>query len=256
MFIDSHCHLDDEEFQEDLSSIIQRAKDMQVARLLTISTTLSALSSVAKISASSPWIYHSVGVHPNEVTKDGIPTVEKLITHCQNPKAVGLGETGLDYYYENSDRNQQQESFRNHIRASLTTGLPLIIHSRDAEADILSILQEFSLRENPGVIHCFTGTKSFATSALKIGFYISVSGIITFKNAENLRDIIKEVPLDRLLIETDAPYLAPVPYRGKRNEPSFVVHTAEAIAHLKGIPTQQLGNITTQNFFKLFTRAQ
>ncbi len=254
MFVDSHCHLDDPRFQEDFADVLHRAKTMKVGRILTISTLLASVPTLEEISAKEDWIYHSVGVHPNEVNVEGVPSVDALKKLCAHPKAVGLGETGLDYYYENSDRQAQQESFRHHIEASLSTNLPLIIHSRDAEEDILKILQMYSLPQRPGVIHCFTGTEDFAFKTLEMGFYISISGIVTFKNAEALRKIVAKIPLDRLLIETDAPYLAPLPYRGKRNEPSFVVHTAEAIGNLMGLSAQKIGERTTQNFLTLFSK--
>lgn len=255
MFIDSHCHLDDPKFVEDFADILHRAKIMNVQRLLTISTLLSAVPGLQKISDDHPHVYHSVGVHPNDVQQEGVPTGAALKKFAQHPKAVAFGETGLDYYYEHTDRKAQQESFLHHIQAAHELNMPLIIHSRDAEEDILSILKSHKLAANPGVIHCFTGTENFAKDCLDLGFYISISGIVTFKNAEALREIVKIIPQDRLLIETDSPYLAPMPYRGKRNEPSYVVYTAEAIANLLDMSTQKLGEITSHNFFTLFSKA-
>lgn len=257
MFVDSHCHLNDPQMKSDLAEILQRAKALEVGCMLTISTELKEADDLELLSNTYPQIYHTVGVHPHEVDKEGVPSVDSLLTKLQHPKAVGIGETGLDYYYEHSDRMAQQQSFRHHIQAMKETGLPLVIHSRNAEEDILVLLKEEAVQDfkNPGVIHCFSGTKEFAKATLDLGFYISLSGILTFKNADELREIAKTVPLDRLLIETDAPYLAPIPHRGKRNEPSFVVHTAEKLAELKSVPVKTIQETTTHNFFTLFAKA-
>ena len=256
MFVDSHCHLNDPQFKEDLRHILERAKAMEIGRMLTISTEMKEVPDLEKLSETYPEIYHTVGVHPHEVDKEGVPALDTLLEKLQHPKAVGIGETGLDYYYEHSNRNHQKLSFRHHIKAMKETGLPLVIHSRNAEDDILALLKDEKVQDfpHPGVIHCFSGTKEFAKATLDLGFYISLSGILTFKNAEELREIAKTVPLDRVLIETDAPYLAPIPHRGKRNEPSFVVHTAEKLADLKGMPLKNIQEITTNNFFTLFSK--
>lgn len=255
MLIDSHCHLNNPEFKQDLQEVIRRAKVLNIEKILNISTDLLRMGELEALSECESFLYHTVGVHPDEVDTLGVPTVEDLVKFTAHPKAIGIGETGLDYYYENSHRDLQQQSFRHHIRASKETGLPLIIHSRSAEEDILAILEEENVsKEAPGVIHCFTGTESFAKAVLERGFYISISGIVTFKNAEPLREVVKMVPLNRLLVETDAPYLAPVPYRGKRNEPGFVVHTAEKVAELKGVSPAEVSRITTTNFETLFSK--
>ncbi|MDC0349350.1 TatD family hydrolase [Alphaproteobacteria bacterium] len=258
MLIDSHCHLNDPKLKEDLPQILERAKALEIERLLTISTELKEVPDLEALSDTYSQIYHTVGVHPHEVGSEGIPSTDALKKYLQHPKAIGIGETGLDYYYEHSDRLQQKESFRNHIHAMKETGLPLIIHSRDAEDDILQILKEENVKKckNPGVIHCFSGTEKFAQETLDLGFYISLSGILTFKNAESIRETAKFVPLDRLLVETDAPYLAPIPHRGKRNEPSFVVHTAEKLAEIRNLTTQEVARVTTENFFTLFSKAE
>jgi TatD DNase family protein len=258
MLIDSHCHLNDPKLKEDLPQILERAKTLEIERMLTISTELKEVPDLEALSDTYPQIYHTVGVHPHEVGSEGIPSTDALKKYLKHPKAIGIGETGLDYYYEHSDRLQQKESFRNHIQVMKETGLPLIIHSRDAEDDILKILKEESVKKckNPGVIHCFSGTEKFAQETLDLGFYISLSGILTFKNAESIRETAKFVPLDRLLVETDAPYLAPIPHRGKRNEPSFVAHTAEKLAELRNLTTQEIARVTTENFFTLFSKAE
>jgi TatD DNase family protein len=258
MFVDSHCHLNDPQLKGELSSILERAKSLEVGCMLTISTDLKEVSELEKISEDHPEIYHTVGVHPHEVDKEGVPLLNNLLEKLQHPKAVGIGETGLDYYYEHSNREQQKRSFQFHIQAMKETGLPLVIHSRNAEEDILTLLQQEGVKNypRPGVIHCFSGTKEFAKATLDLGFYISLSGILTFKNAEDLREIAKTLPLDRLLIETDSPYLAPIPHRGKRNEPSFVIHTAEKLAEIKGVSLKTIRDSTTNNFFTLFSKTK
>lgn len=256
MFVDSHCHLNDLQFKEDLSQVLARAKTLKIDYMLSISTELNEVKDLETLSETYPEIYHTVGVHPHEVDKEGVPSLKTLLEKLRHPKAVGIGETGLDYYYEHSNRDQQKQSFRHHIWAMKETGIPLVIHSRDAEEDILALLKEEHVQECllPGVIHCFSGTKEFAKIALDLGFYISFSGIVTFKNAEALREIAKNAPLDRILIETDAPYLAPTPHRGKRNEPAFVIHTAEKLSELREVPLKTIAETTTRNFFTLFSK--
>ncbi len=255
--IDSHCHLNYPELHDNLDAVVARAKEAGVKRLLTISTKLDQTHNLLKITETYPEIYATVGVHPHDVEEEGVPSCSDLMTRTKNPKIVGIGETGLDYYYEHTDRIKQQQSFIAHIQAAAQLDLPLIIHSRAAEEDIVGILQDekVSARNRPGVIHCFSGTRSFAHTALEMGFYISISGIVTFKNANMLRDIVCDLPLEKMLIETDAPYLAPVPHRGKPNEPAFVVHTAQALASLKGVSLEEVGMHTTNNFFTLFQKA-
>ena len=258
MFVDSHCHLNYDAFKEDFDTLLERCTTLNVKTLLTISTKLKEAEDVLKIAANHSQIFCTIGVHPHEVEGEGVPSIEDLRALIKRPKVVGIGETGLDYFYEHSPREAQKESFRHHIRLAKETNLPLIIHSRDAEEDILEILREEKAgdMEKPGVIHCFSGTKDFALETMAMGFYISISGIVTFKKASELQDIVQNhVPLDKMLVETDAPYLAPVPHRGKRNEPSFVVHTAEKVADLKGISLKDVEETTTENFFTLFERA-
>jgi TatD DNase family protein len=259
MIVDSHCHLDYPELQADFQAVLARAQTLNIKTFLTISTKLRDAEKVLRIAHENPPIFCTMGVHPHEVETEGVPSYETLLALTQRPKVVGIGETGLDYYYEHSPKDLQKLSFRNHIRVAKETGLPLIIHSRDAEEDILRILVEEGIQDHPhpGVIHCFTGTKDFALQTMAMGFYISISGIITFKKAQDLQDIVTHhVPLSRLLVETDSPYLAPVPHRGKSNEPSFVVHTVDKVAELKGITPKEVAEVTTENFFTLFSKAE
>lgn len=256
MFVDSHCHLDFPEFAPELDAAVARARDAGVEHMVTISTRLSTFPRVRAIAESFTEVSCTVGVHPHEAAKEGATaTPEQLIALAQNKKVVGIGETGLDFYYDHSPRDAQEHCFRAHIAAARKTGLPLIVHTRDAEAATGRVLQE-EMAKGPftGLIHCFTATGEFADLALELGFCISFSGILTFKKAEALRAVAARVPLERLLIETDAPYLAPVPHRGKRNEPAFVAHTAAAIAELRGMTAEALGAATTANFHRLFTR--
>jgi TatD DNase family protein len=256
LFVDSHCHLDFPEFAPELDAVIARARAAGVARMVTISTRLSTFPQVRAIAESFAEVSCTVGVHPHEAAKEGAEaTPERLVALAQHPKVVGIGETGLDFYYEHSPRDAQERSFRAHIAAARETGLPLIVHTRDAEAATGLVLQEEMAKGAfTGLIHCFTATGEFADLALELGLYISFSGILTFKKAETLRTIAARVPLDRMLIETDAPYLAPVPHRGKRNEPAYVAHTAAAIAELRGMTAEALGAATTANFHRLFTQ--
>ena len=253
MLVDSHCHLDyatDEERPE----IVERAKRAGVGTLLTIGTKLGEFATVRAIAESDRDIWCSVGIHPHEAATDAPVDAAALAKLTQHPKVVGIGETGLDFYYEHSPRPQQEAVFRTHCAAARMTGLPLIVHTRDADAETASILAEG--RPPAGVIHCFSTGRELAEKALELGFFISLSGILTFAKAEELRAIARDIPLDRLLVETDAPYLAPVPMRGKRNEPAFVVHTAKRLAGLKGITAEELARVTTANFFRLFTKAR
>lgn len=256
MLIDSHCHLNDEKFKERLPEVLANARAFDVNLMLTISTALSESSALENLSETYSQIYHTIGVHPHEVDENGIPETIDLLKRLAHEKAVGIGETGLDYYYEHSHRDNQKESFRRHIHAMKETGLPLIIHAREAEEDILAILKEEKVAQEtqPGVIHCFSGTRRFAEETMDLGFYISFSGILTFKNAEDLRETAKIVPAERLLVETDAPYLAPIPHRGKCNEPAYVRHTAEKLAEIKETSLSGIANITTENFFRLFSK--
>jgi len=256
MLVDSHCHLDYLQKDEDLDEVVGRARLAGVGTLVTICTKLSEFAQVRAIAERFDGVYCSVGVHPHEAEGEGQEDPARLIELANDPKVVGIGETGLDFYYEHSPRAAQEQSFRAHIAAARETGLPLIVHARDADDDTVRVLkQEYAEGPFSGVIHCFTAGPALAEAALEIGFYISIAGILTFKKADELRATIGQVPLDRLLVETDAPYLAPVPKRGKRNEPAFVVHTAEKLAELKGIEAAALARATTDNFHRLFAKA-
>jgi TatD DNase family protein len=257
MLVDSHCHLDFPEFTPELDAVVARARDAGVGLCVTISTSLKKYDGVAAVAERFANIYCSVGIHPHEADPEPIDGPEQLVERAANPKVVAIGETGLDYYYGLSAREAQIRNFRAHIAASRELRLPLIVHTRDAEDDTIEILrEEMEKGAFPGLIHCFTGTPKLAKAALDIGFYISVSGIVTFKKADELRETLQAVPLRRLLVETDAPYLAPLPYRGKRNEPSYVVNTAKVLADVKGVSAEELADATTGNFFRLFTRAE
>ncbi len=253
MLVDSHCHLD-YATAEERPEILARARRAGVSTLLTIGTTIAEFPTVRAIAESDADVWCSVGIHPHEAASEDDAAVAQLVALTEHPKVIGLGETGLDFYYEHSPRERQETVFRAHCRSARETGLPLIVHTRDADPETAAILAE----EQPpaGVIHCFSSGRELAEKALSLGFYISLSGIVTFKNAEELRATAKDIPLDRLLIETDAPYLAPVPLRGKRNEPAFVVHTVARVAEIKGISSEELARITSENFFRLFGKAR
>ncbi len=256
MLIDSHCHLDYPGLIEDIDSVVARAGEAGVGMMLTISTSLEGFPRVRAIAEQYENIYCTVGVHPHEAEKEPETVADQLIELSQHPRVVGIGETGLDYFYEHSPREVQQQVFREHIKAARITDLPLIVHTRDADDDTVRILSEEMERgAYPGLIHCFSATQQLAERAVDLGLYISISGIATFKRAEDLRETVKSVPLERLLVETDAPYLAPVPFRGKTNEPSYVVHTAATVAELKEVSDTALAQTTTDNFFRLFTKA-
>ena len=255
MYVDSHCHLDFPEFAPELNAVLERARAAGVRHFLTIGTTISRFPAVRAIAELAPDIHCTVGVHPHEAQKEPV-SADLLLREAAHPKVVGFGETGLDYYYAHSPREAQIANFRSHIAAARQIGLPVVIHTRDAEDDTIAILEEEqALGAFAGVIHCFTGTARLAGAALELGLHISVSGIATFKKTEMLRATLKEVPLNRLLIETDCPYLAPQPVRGKRNEPAFVIHTAAMLAQLNRITPAELGQVTTDNFFRLFSKA-
>jgi len=253
MLVDSHCHLDFPDFAPEREAVIDRAFAAGIGTMLTICTRLDQFAGVEAIAESDPRIWCSVGAHPHEAADHAELLIDQLVVLAAHPRVVGIGETGLDFHYDLSPRDLQEQVFRTHIGASRATGLPLIIHAREADGEIAAILADE--KPPPGVLHCFTGGRALAEAAVTLGFYISISGIVTFRNAEDLRAIVRDLPLDRLLVETDAPYLAPVPYRGKRNEPAFVTATAAAVATLKGIEPEALAAVTTENFFRLFAKA-
>lgn len=256
MFVDSHCHLDFPELLAQQSDVLALMAQNQVRHALTISTTLTTLPAVLKVAEAHERIFASVGVHPDEERDGREVTVDELVELARHPKVVAIGETGLDYYRLVEPLDWQRERFRTHIRAARRCGLPLVIHTRNAAADTLAIMAEEQAGEAGGVMHCFTETSGVAEAAMDQGFHISFSGIVTFKNAQALKDTAKAVPLERMLIETDSPYLAPAPHRGKMNQPGYVMHVAEEIARLKGVSVEDVARITTDNFFRLFARAK
>lgn len=256
MPVDSHCHLNYPGLVEDQAGAIARARAAGVSAMLAISTRSAEWDDVIRIAEGAPDIWASVGVHPHEADNEDIET-GRLVEITRHPRVIGIGETGLDYYYEKSDRDRQRASFRRHIAAARETGLPVIVHTREAEADTLEIMgDELGKGPYPAVIHCFTASADFGRKALELGFYISLSGIVTFRNAVDLADFAKEIPEDRLLVETDAPFLAPVPKRGKTCEPAFVTHTATFVAEKRGVSYDELDRTTTENFYRLFAKAR
>lgn len=252
IFADSHAHLDFPDYKDDLPQVIKRALDAGVGYINTISTRLSGVEALIDICEDYPNVFTSVGIHPHHVDKAETFSVEAICKTGSHKKVVGVGETGLDFFYDTGDRDQQEKVFRNHIQAAKLLDLPLIIHSREAEERTQTILQEEGFPHRGGVLHCFTGSLEMAEWAIRSGLYLSFSGILTFKNGESLRQVAKHVPLDRLLIETDAPYLAPVPKRGKRNEPAYVVRVAETLAKIHDCSLQQIAQSTTENYCRLF----
>lgn len=253
VFVDSHCHVNFSELAEDFAAISERMADNRVNTALCVSVNLPQWDSMMAMVDREPTLWGSVGVHP-DYEDETEPTVEDLVSRSTHPKVVAIGETGLDYFRLTGDLQWQRDRFQVHIEAAKQTGLPLIIHTRDASADTLRILREQAAQEVGGVMHCFTESWEVAQASMELGFYISFSGIVTFKNAKELQQTAINVPLDRLLIETDSPYLAPVPHRGKRNDPSLVVHVAEKIAELKQISVQEVADASTENFFRLFNK--
>ena len=252
--IDSHCHLDHEPLFSNLSDILERSKKIGLKKILTISTNFESFERIKKIITKDPIIYGSIGIHPHETTSNKIE-IDYIVNNAKKiPKIIGVGETGLDFYYDNSEKKNQIESFLKHIEASLLLNYPLIIHSRSAENEIFEILNEYRNKNLKILMHCFTGSKEFAKKLMNLNAYFSASGIITFKNSLDLQDTFKIIDNDRILIETDSPFLAPIPFRGKKNEPSFLKYTLEKLSQLKSLSISELENITDKNFEKLFSQ--
>ncbi|WP_444884694.1 TatD family hydrolase [Microbulbifer sp. PSTR4-B] len=257
MLVDSHCHLDRlklDKFDGDLDAVLEFARSRGVGKFLCVGISLENADAVVEIASKYEDVVCSVGIHPLDV-ESGLAGVDELIAMAERPKVVALGETGLDYYYSTDTKETQQQSFIAHLQAAGQVGLPVIVHTRDAREDTIQLIQEYGNPQTAGVLHCFTESWEMAKAALDLNYYISLSGIVTFKNAEDLRDVARKLPLDRLLVETDSPYLAPIPYRGKPNIPAYVREVAEFIAELRGISYEQLAEITTENFLRLFPRA-
>ena len=250
--IDSHCHLDYEPLLSNLDKIIQRSKDIGIKKILTICTTLNSFIKIKDIVNRDEIIFGTYGIHPHEVKNNKVETKTIINEISRNSKIIGIGETGLDFFYNHSEKSDQIKSFEVHIEAALRLKIPLIIHSRNAEKEMLDIFNNYRNENLKILMHCYTGSKNFAEKLLAFNAYFSASGIITFKNSKELQETFRFIPLDRLLIETDSPYLAPEPHRGKKNEPSFVIHTAEKLANLKNLPSIELINKTSLNFENLF----
>ncbi len=255
MLVDSHCHLDFPDFVNELDAVVARARAAGIERMVTISTRVKRLPELTAITERFPEVYCSVGTHPHNAHEELDVTADDLVAYTKSPKIVALGEAGLDYHYDNSPRDAQERGFRNHIAAARETGLPLVIHTREADADAARILEEETGKGAfPAVLHCFTGGPDLARRAIALGLYISFTGILTFKNSVALREIAASLPADRILVETDAPYLAPGKFRGKRNEPAFVVETAKVLAETRGVTLDEIAQQTTANFFRLFSK--
>ena len=255
MLVDSHCHLDFPDFADDLDAIVARAETAGIGRIVTISTRVNRIDALLGITARFSNVYCSVGTHPHQANEeDGIPA-EELIALTRHPKVVALGEAGLDNFYKDGSPEAQERGFRTHIAAARATGLPLVIHTRDADEHCGRILEEEMAKGSfRAVLHCYTGGRDLAMKAIGLGLSISFTGILTFKNSRSIRDIAAELPADRIMVETDAPYLAPGKFRGKRNEPSFVVETAKVLADVRGVSFEEISRQTTENFFKLFDK--
>jgi TatD DNase family protein len=257
MLVDHHCHLDFPDFAPQLDDVVTRAREAGVATLVTISTRIRKFDDVKAVAERFDDVYCSVGTHPHNAHEELDIPLQEIIALSKHPKVVAVGEAGLDYHYQHSTPAAQAEGFRRHIAAARETGLPLEIHTRDADDDTIAILEdEHGKGAFPAVLHCFTGGRELAMRALELGLHVSFSGVITFKNSDVLRDIAREVPLDRLLVETDAPFLAPIPFRGKRNEPAYVVRTAAALASIRGVSNEEIARATTENFFRLYNKAR
>jgi TatD DNase family protein len=255
VLIDSHCHLD--YFQgEDLAGVLARAAAAGVGEMVTIGTRLTRSAEMRALAEAHPNVWCTVGIHPHNAGEGEVPTPEAIVAETHHPKVIGIGESGLDYFYDKAPRDRQQAGFRAHIRAARLSGLPLCIHARDADEDIAAILREEAGQGAfPFLLHCFSSGRGLAEAALALGGYVSFSGILTFPKSQELRDIARDVPRERLLVETDAPYLAPVPFRGKRNEPGHVAHTAKVLAEVHGMGAGEMADLTTANFRRLFPKA-
>ena len=253
MIVDSHCHLDFDDFADELDDVVARAQAAGVARMVTIGTRVKKFDQVLGIAERFDAVYCSVGTHPHNAAEETEVSAEHLVRMAEHPKVVAIGEAGLDFHYDHSPREAQRKSFRSHIEAARRSGLPLVIHTREAEAETAEILRE-EMARGPfsAVLHCFSSARSLAETGIDLGFYVSFSGILTFKKSDELREIARDLPLDRLLVETDAPYLAPMPFRGKRNEPAYVRHTAEVLAEVRGLSYDEIAAQTCDNFFRLF----
>lgn len=257
MLIDSHCHLDFDVLAEDIDGVLARAKANGVSHCVTVSTRIRKFDTLVAIAEGHANVFCSVGTHPHNAHEELDISVEEIVALSQHPKCVAIGEAGLDYHYDSSPREAQAAGFRNHIAASRQTGLPLIIHARSADDDMIAILEEETAQGAfPFVLHCFTSGAELARRGLALGGYISFSGIVTFKNAADIQDVARFVPEDRFLVETDAPYLAPVPHRGSSNEPAFVRHTAEKLGQLRDVPLETIAEQSTRNFARLFAKAK
>jgi TatD DNase family protein len=255
MLVDSHCHLDFPDFAEDLDAIVERAQTAGIGRIVTISTRVKRLAALLAITERFPNVYCSVGTHPHQADEEGGISASELIELTKHPKVVALGEAGLDYFYQHGSREAQERGFRTHISAARATGLPLVIHTRDADDDCGRILEdEIAKGSFRAVLHCYTGGRDLAMKAISLGLSISFTGILTFKKSDNLRALAAELPADRIMVETDAPYLAPGKFRGKRNEPSYVVEVAKVLAETRGVSLEEISRQTSENFFQLFSK--
>jgi len=255
MLVDSHCHLDFPDFAEELDEIVSRAEGAGLARMVTICTRVRKFDQVLAIAKRFDNVFCSVGTHPHNAHEELDVSVDEIVSLSQHDKVVAIGEAGLDYFYQKDHAAAQAEGLRNHIAVARETGLPLVIHSRDADDDMIAILEEEAARGNfPFVLHCFSSGRGLAEAGVRLGGYVSLSGILTFKNSHEIRDIAADIPMEHLLVETDAPYLAPTPYRGKRNEPSYVVETARVLAETKCVSESEIWRATTDNFFRLFNK--
>jgi len=257
MLVDSHCHLDFPKLAEDRDGVLARADAAGVKVMQTIGTKLSRFPEILEIAEAHPNVWCSVGVHPHSADEEGPAGPEPLLAHVDHPKVIGIGEAGLDYFHKNSRPENQASGFRAHIEAARQSGLPLIVHTRDADEDTLAIMKdELQHGRYEAVVHCYSSSPALGYEAVELGFYLGLGGILTFKRSEELRETVANVPLDRILLETDSPYLAPEPYRGKKNEPAYVAHVAAKLAEVKQVPVADIEQATTDNFFRLFNKAK